>query len=257
MPRSLLPTRGVFVPASLIYHCDLPPAVFHTWVQLRGLAWGLSETPQLSLQQLVAITGKSQSCIYGHLTSLRDWGALRWRPSEGGTIIVSFDAEPTIASPDSRSLEKHDPSLTADQFQKNEDLGREGGSGNSRNLESPNQGGSAGAGKVRGARREQVPALEAATPAARLYQELTGLPTTKLQEELMADQVYDRELWRATLEHWLAHGWSPRNIIGQLDLYQRGGPGSCLHCNKQRTPLDHTLETLEQMRKELTFGDPG
>jgi hypothetical protein len=86
---------------------------------------------------------------------------------------------------------------------------------------------------------------------------LTGLHPNRAQRELLAEQVSDLERWDATLEHWQGHGWNPRNITGQLDLYQRGGPGACLHCKKQRTPLDHTLETLEQMRKELAFGDPG
>ncbi len=92
--------------------------------------------------------------------------------------------------------------------------------------------------------------------AASRYRELTGLHPNRLQRELLIGQVCDLERWDATLEHWLGHGWSPRNIIGLLELYQRGGPGGCLHC-KKRTPLDCTLETLEQMRKELAFGDPG
>ena len=54
MPRPLLPPRGVFVPSELIYNPDLSSNPLRTWIQLRGLAWGKSETPQLSMNQLLA-----------------------------------------------------------------------------------------------------------------------------------------------------------------------------------------------------------
>lgn len=46
---------------------------------LRGLAWGKSETPPLSFDQLEDITGKSRATIYGHMRDLDTRGALRWR----------------------------------------------------------------------------------------------------------------------------------------------------------------------------------
>ena len=115
MPRPLLPPKGILVPTCMIYNGILPPPIFHTWVQLRGLAWSSSETPELSMAQLAALTGKNPSTLYGHMTFLRTWGALRWRPSAGGTFIVVFDGEGTPCTgselPDSRTLEK--PSLSS------------------------------------------------------------------------------------------------------------------------------------------------
>jgi hypothetical protein len=93
MPRPLLPPRGIHVPTTIVFHKDLSPTVIHTWIQLRALAWGQDETPQLSILQLSKLTGKSRSTIFGHLALLRQWGALRWRSSDEGTFIVSFPAD--------------------------------------------------------------------------------------------------------------------------------------------------------------------
>jgi len=88
--------------------------------------------------------------------------------------------------------------------------------------------------------------------AASRYRELTGLHPNRLQRELLAELVGDLERWDATLEHWQGHGWNPRNITGQLDLYQRGGPAACRFCQKKAAPNESTLDTLQQMLKELT-----
>ena len=93
MSRPLLPPRGVFVPTVMIYNHEYFPAVVHTWIQLRGLAWDRPETPQLSMNQLSEITDKSPSTLYGHLALLRSWGALRMRHSVKGTFIVTFPAD--------------------------------------------------------------------------------------------------------------------------------------------------------------------
>ena len=49
MTRPLLPPRGVYVPARMIYDNQLPPALILTWIQLRGLAWGGMVTPPLRM----------------------------------------------------------------------------------------------------------------------------------------------------------------------------------------------------------------
>ena len=58
MARPLLPPRGVHVPARMIYHPQLPPALILTWIKLRGLAWGGTVTPPLRMQELAALTAK-------------------------------------------------------------------------------------------------------------------------------------------------------------------------------------------------------
>jgi hypothetical protein len=55
----------------MIYDSQLPPAVILTWIQLRGLAWGETVTPPLRMQELAALTGKSQATIYSHMSLLR------------------------------------------------------------------------------------------------------------------------------------------------------------------------------------------
>jgi hypothetical protein len=90
MPKPLIPPRGVFAPASIAYNANIPPVTRDTYVQLFGLAYGDTETPPLSFNQLNEITGKGTSTLRGHLTFLRDQGVLRWRTAQDGTIIVSF-----------------------------------------------------------------------------------------------------------------------------------------------------------------------
>jgi hypothetical protein len=71
MPRPLLPPRYVNVPSAFIYDQAFSPTELHTWIVLRGLAWGKNETPELSWDQLERISGKSQSTLFGHLGNLR------------------------------------------------------------------------------------------------------------------------------------------------------------------------------------------
>ena len=123
MPRPLLPPRGIHVPTTIVFHRDLSPSVIHTWIQLRALAWGQDETPQLSIPQLSELTSKSRSTIFGHMALLRQWGALRWRSSENGTLIVAFPVDtvefyldgdflaPESEILESKNLEKLSPSL--------------------------------------------------------------------------------------------------------------------------------------------------
>jgi hypothetical protein len=89
------------------------------------------------------------------------------------------------------------------------------------------------------------------------YRRMAGMLPNPSQQALLAAQVSDLEKWGATLEHWLSHGWNPKNIAGQLELYQRGGPGACRYCQAEKTPLDQSLDTLGEMRKELAHGQRG
>ncbi len=125
MARPLLPPCGVVIPTRMIYNSQLPPAVVHTWIQLRGLAWDGTDTPPLSMQELAALTGRSQATIYGHMSQLRFIAALSWVSTGQGKIIVSFAGKPSdifkdyhynqpspgSPIPDSKNLESpHPPS---------------------------------------------------------------------------------------------------------------------------------------------------
>ena len=85
---------------------------------LKGLAWGQSETPPLSFEQLEEITGKSRATIYGHLRVLDTRGALRWRSAGDATLIVSFipldDPETLEELPESRNLDSYNESRKLD-----------------------------------------------------------------------------------------------------------------------------------------------
>jgi hypothetical protein len=262
MPQSLLPPRGVFIPAWLIYNRTISPAALHTYAQLRGLAWGKHETPPISLNQLAEITGKSRSSLYGHMALLRSWGALRWRPSEAGTLIVSFSsakgaaatAPAEIQSPESRNLEKPDHSPPQHDLElKLED--REGNNCESSFLDSPSKKLDSQDGKRRGQVRGKAGAAEAFPTAANVYRRQTGIAPNPAQRALLANKVRDLKRWDATLGHWLAHGWNPRNIAGQIELYQRGGPSACLFCQSGKSPLELTIANLSQLREELRDGN--
>jgi len=93
MSRQLLPPRGIFVDTQVLFDLSISPALRDTLLQLKALAWGQDETPAISIHEIATLTGKSDRTIYGHLASLRDNGALRWRNSAAGTIIV-YDFRP-------------------------------------------------------------------------------------------------------------------------------------------------------------------
>ena len=119
MTRPLLPPKGIFVPTSMIYNSNLAPSLLQTWLQLRGLAWGRDVTPPFSIHEITAVTGKSQSTIYGHMSQLRRISALSWRSTGQGKLIVSFIEHPSRIGdsgsgpiPDSWNLESTSPSLT-------------------------------------------------------------------------------------------------------------------------------------------------
>ncbi|MGB6423200.1 MAG: hypothetical protein WBF05_15305, partial [Anaerolineales bacterium] len=66
-------------------------------------------------------------------------------------------------------------------------------------------------------------------------------------------QVKDPDLWYATIEHWLAHRWNPKNIPGMLELYQRGGPEHCRFCRPEQSKSQ--IEVLQELREEIEHGN--
>ena len=242
MPRPLLPPRGIFIPTALLFECSLPPATVYTWAQLRALAWGRDETPPFSLDQISRLTGKKASTIYGHMAALRDRDALRWRPADRGTIVVSFP-EPSFEPVDEKgviSMNLEKPSLK-DSSENQLDSGLEDLRGDAFQ-KSGNPG-----------RSSQDP-----TSPAQLYRSITRISPNPAQRAGIAAAVSDLGLWHATIEHWLAHGWNPRNLPGLLDLYSRGGPSGCRFCSNlppsRSGALDQTLFALDEIRKEFFNG---
>jgi len=256
MPRPLLPPRGVFVPSELIYDPLLSSHPLRTWIQLRGLAWGRSETPQLSMAQLQEMLAKSRSTIYGHMALLRSWGALRWRSSENGTLIISFpDGLPSpLAGPESGEPEKPAPSSARIDHHNIRDIEIEspvpdsglasfhahdpGGHTSGSPPGSPNPAGS-------------PPEIDS-SPVA-IYRNLAKIKPNQVQRTEILRQVADNNLWYRSVEHWLSHKWNPKNIPGILDMYKRGGPEHCRVC-ANRQP-ESQLETIQKMRVEVKNGE--
>lgn len=114
MPRPLLPPNYINCSrVDLLFDTSLPPAVFHTWFQLRALAWNATETPPLSIEQLVELTGKSRSTLYGHMRILDTRSALRWRTASDARLIVSFNDSNNGLDEQSRNLDNdQDPAPT-------------------------------------------------------------------------------------------------------------------------------------------------
>ena len=98
------PTRGIFVPSHILYHPWLTAAEVHTWIMLRGLAWGKTYTPPMNSHELESITHKSEATMYRHTTQLRLFGALQWRSAGPGKVIFMFPEEPTNAKLDHSKL---------------------------------------------------------------------------------------------------------------------------------------------------------
>ena len=89
------------------------------------------------------------------------------------------------------------------------------------------------------------------------YRSLVHLTPNPSQRRILASAVFDLPLWQQTLEHWLLHGWNPRNITGMLELYGRGGASGCRHCRHNGAPnkvtgtaLQNSLASIEAVRKK-------
>jgi hypothetical protein len=93
MPRPLLPPKGMYYPAAILFNSKMRPVVRDTLVQLLGLAWATNGrcTPPLTYARLAQVTGKSQSSLYGHITALwRDHAALRLQSAGDGYFTIHF-----------------------------------------------------------------------------------------------------------------------------------------------------------------------
>jgi hypothetical protein len=98
-----------------------------------------------------------------------------------------------------------------------------------------------------------------------IYRVLMHLTPNAIQRQALASSVHDLERWQASLEHWAMHSWNPRNLVGMLELYERGGPEGCRHCqvpaaSKQpqarpmqtETPHEQTLAAIAELRGKHT-----
>lgn len=79
------------IPGKILYDKRIAPTARDTYCQIRGLAWGKTETPPVTMKELEEATGKHQSTLYEHMRLLRHVGALLWRSASNSTFIFSFE----------------------------------------------------------------------------------------------------------------------------------------------------------------------
>jgi hypothetical protein len=279
MTRPLLPPSGVFVPTHLIYDYSLSPVLSQTWVQLRGLAWGRDVTPSMLVTEMATIFGKAPSTLYRHLSPLRTLTVLSWRTTESGKIIVSFPrlTEPASVNDDSASLQGNYPLIILNS--KNRELVTPPSLNppiNMDTLQIPviepgyqeyeqnpvEEGEGWGKRECEGERGDPVVQncknQDSRIPVI-LYRSVAHLMPNKTQQRIIVSTVTNLPLWQQTLEHWLGHGWNPKNITGMLQLYERGGVSGCRACrseallgHQRKTTHQQTLDAFESLRKKRT-----
>lgn len=254
---------GVFIPAELIYGSGLPSGALHTWIWLRGLAGESCLTPAFSIQELARLCGKSASTIHSHLAMLKTIGALSWRTTRKGQVIIEFGSE--VGEGDGQQNSKQSEGCAQDskfpEF------------GNPLSLNPLNINysdlvkelrGERGGGKIQnsgfldsGSREGETGGAPCGEDPATIYQSITGRQPNRAQRAAVEEQVDDLVLWRETLAHWATHGWNPGNVTGILDLYQRGGPKTCRYCGKAKASpaTANTLDALDELLIELEESD--
>jgi hypothetical protein len=89
---SMRPPRYVKLSAREVYDSDLPDALFRTLAQIRGLAYrfGGKRTPPLTVDDLIAVRGRSRAAVYKHLAELRRRGIIRTEPADVTSTFVVY-----------------------------------------------------------------------------------------------------------------------------------------------------------------------
>ncbi len=113
---------GIFVPAHVLQHPALNPAMVCTWMQLRLLVGRVEHSTPVGIQELVAHIGKSSSTIYDHLAALRRADLVRWRFASRGRMIFSFPEEVYSENLENRTI------ADSRKLDSSEDLNRKNGS---------------------------------------------------------------------------------------------------------------------------------
>lgn len=92
MTRPQLPPKYVNVSTPLLFAANVSPVAFHTYCQLKAMAWGKGDETNLLLSpdEFFTLTGKSKSTLYGHLNHLRESGVLRFTSPRLGDWKVVF-----------------------------------------------------------------------------------------------------------------------------------------------------------------------
>jgi hypothetical protein len=201
------------------------------------------------MNQLVNILGKRQSAVYKHMALLRDRGALRWRPAECGTLIVSFpdsfnepngvfEENSQCTENNSINLESFSKLMESPVFKLNQES----------NLNEEDNKNTAFQESGKHPNSKETSSLSIKPTS--IYKAITNLTPNAQQRNLLAAKVTDLDLWRASLQHWLFHGWNPRNVLGMLNLYAQGGPAACGFCRPKRKPASKPILGDQSAQRE-------
>jgi hypothetical protein len=286
MAQPILPPRGFFIPTHMIFKSQMPPAVFLTWLQLRSLTWCGPDIPPFSVQAWVDLTGISRCTFLRHLKYLQDLDALHWHSSGYGRIRIKFnnpgrpihllvqEPEKTGSISEQTCCSKMDsskmnsskmnnppslnhpvnidtlpiPVLKLDYQKSKHNPVEEGEGGGKRECEGE-----------RGYPLSQNCETQGARTPVYTYLSLVHHMPNNTQQCIIDSMVTDINLWQQTLEHWLGHGWNPRNITGILQLYERGGASGCRSCygeksasSQRKTTHQQTIDAFESLRNKRT-----
>ena len=84
-----------------------------------------------------------------------------------------------------------------------------------------------------------------------VYREVVNLTPNKEQRALIAAAVTDGDKWRGVLKDWLAHGWNPKNVPGQLEKYAAlNGHGPAPTLPRNDAMDDPQIAFIRRMRGE-------
>lgn len=255
---TLLPARGVWIPAAIAYDKEIPASALDTYVKLKGLAWQ-NGTVEITMPELQAITGKGHSVLYGHMALLRDRCALRWRATGRGTLMVSFEDDtfsekpeysgkpetPVNIPPNSIKSIDSNASLESSIREKNF-TGGINGAGNSGKPETipENRKASPKNRNVRSDPRSQSPAIQCAKGITRKY------PPLQLYDDviLVLGDAPDGKRAAECYKAWLARGYNPNSYNWLLEWYVTGIPER--NGSKPTRKGGYNPDVFEDFRKE-------
>ena len=97
----VIPPKYVNVPSRLVYDKGLPEQVRNTYIQLYGLSWQSYGHLEITWEELIELTGKSRTILYGHLAVLGINGILTNAGQViGDAAVLAVFPDPSEADPD-------------------------------------------------------------------------------------------------------------------------------------------------------------
>lgn len=212
------------------------------YLQLKGLSYDNNgKTPPLTMAQIMALTGKKQSTVYGHMTILRDRGWLLFSTAQDGTFMFSFPEDPDR----SRKIEQSNIYLS---------------SVNSEGLSTDQElklGEAKAVGPFQKNRKPKVSSADprTGTPAIQLIRGITSrYPPKELYDDIIQvlGESPDGQLLVSCRKEWLKRGYNPQAWTWLLEWYPAGG-APARNVNG-RAPGQASETVFDKFRKEQDGG---